>query len=95
LVLHGIGPSLNSFGVPEVLADPVLELHDGNGALIKANNNWRDTQEAALQNTGLAPQNDLESAIMISVAPGSYTAILKGADGGTGNGLVEVYKLAP
>ncbi len=95
LILRGIGPSLGDFGVPEVLADPLLELHDGNGALIKANNNWRDTQEPALQRTGLAPGNDLESAILISVPPGTYTAILKGADGGTGNGLVEVYKVSP
>jgi hypothetical protein len=95
LVIRGIGPSLGAFGVPNVLADPFLELHDGNGALIQANNNWRETQEAALQNTGLAPGNDLESAILITVTPGNYTAIVKGADGGTGNGLVEVYKISP
>jgi len=95
LVLRGIGPSLSDFGVPNVLADPLLELHDGNGALIRANNDWRETQEVALQNTGLAPANNLESAILISVPPGNYTAILKGADGRTGNGLVEVYKVVP
>ena len=95
LVLRGIGPSLSDFGVPDVLADPLLELHDGNGALIQGNNDWRETQEIALQNTGLAPTNNLESAILISVPPGNYTAVLKGADGRTGNGLVEVYKLAP
>ena len=95
LVVRGIGPSLGDFGVPSPLADPFLELHDGNGALILANNNWRDSQETALQQTGLAPTNNLESAILISVSPGNYTALLKGADGGTGNGLVEVYKLTP
>jgi hypothetical protein len=95
LVLRGIGPSLGDFGVPDVLADPLLELHDGNGALIQANNDWRDTQEIALQNTGLAPTNNFESAILIAVPPGNYTALLKGADGGTGNGLVEAYTLAP
>ena len=94
-MLRGIAPSLAAFGVPNVLADPLLELHDGNGALIQANNNWRDTQEAVLQSTGLAPTNDLESAILVPVAPGNYTAVLKGADGGTGNGLLEVYKLSP
>ena len=94
LVLRGLGPSLGDFGVPNVLADPLLELHDGNGALIRADNNWRDTQEAVLQSTGLAPSNNLESAILISVTPGNYTAVLKGADGGTGNGLLEVYKVA-
>ena len=94
LILRGIGPSLRDFGVPDVLPDPLLELHDGNGTLIQANNDWRETQDTALQNTGLAPSNDLESAILISVPPGNYTAIMKGADGATGNGLVEVYKLA-
>lgn len=95
LVLRGIGPSLADFGVPDVLADPLLELHDGNGALIQANNNWRDTQQVALQNTGLAPTNNLEAALLVAIPPGNYTAVLKGADGGTGNGLVEVYTLAP
>ena len=95
LILRGIGPSLTSFGVPDVLADPLLELHDGNGALIQANNNWRDTQEVALQSTGLAPTDNLEAAMLLSLAPGNYTAIVKGADGRTGNGLVEVYTLAP
>ena len=94
LVVRGIGPSLSDVAVPNVLPDPLLELHDGNGALIQANNDWRETQEIALQNTGLAPTNNRESAILVSVPPGSYTAILKGADGGTGNGLVEVYRLA-
>jgi len=92
--LRGIGPSLSDFGVPDVLADPLLELHDGDGALLQANNDW-DPQDIALQATGLAPTNHLESAILISVSPGNYTAILKGADGGTGNGLVEIYKIAP
>jgi len=95
LVLRGIGPSLGDFGVPDVLADPLLELRDGNGDLIRANNDWRDTQETALQNTGLAPTNNQESAILISLAPGNYTAVVKGADGGTGNGLVEIYDLSP
>lgn len=95
LVLRGMGPSLSGVGVPDVLADPLLELHDGNGALIRANNDWRETQEIALQNTGLAPANNLESAILITVPPGNYTAVVKSANGGTGNGLVEVYQLAP
>jgi hypothetical protein len=73
----------------------LLELHDGNGALIQANNNWRETQETVLQGTGLAPSNDLESALLITVLPGTYTAVLRGADGAAGNGLVEVYKLSP
>jgi hypothetical protein len=95
LVVRAIGPSLEAFGVPTPLADPFLEIHDGNGATIQSNNNWRDNQEAGLQSTGLAPSTNLESAILISVAPGNYTAIVKGAEGGIGNGLVEVYKLSP
>jgi hypothetical protein len=95
LVIRAIGPSLTAFGVPSPLTDPFLEIHDGNGATIQTNNNWRDTQEAALQNTGLAPSDDLEAAILISLAPGSYTAVVKGTDSGIGNGLVEVYKLSP
>jgi len=95
LIIRAIGPSLGAFGVPNPLADPFLELHDGNGNTIFSNNNWRDTQEAAILNTGLAPSNNLEAAILTSVVPGNYTAIVKGADGGTGNGLVEVYKLSP
>lgn len=95
LVLRGIGPSLGDFGVRDLLLNPLLELHDSNGALIQANNDWRDTQEIALQRTGLAPRNDLESAILVSVPPGNYTAILKGVDDSIGNGLVEVYNLSP
>ena len=94
LVLRGIGPSLGDFGVPDVLTDPLLELHNADGALLQANNDW-DVEDVALQETGLAPTNNLESAILVSVPPGSYTAILKGADGGIGNGLVEIYKIAP
>ncbi len=95
LVIRAIGPSLDAFGVPTPLADPFLEIHDGNGTIIQTNNNWRDNQEAVLQATGLAPGEDAESALLISAAPGSYTAIVKGADGGVGNGFVEVYKLSP
>jgi hypothetical protein len=93
LVIRAIGPSLGAFGVPNSLANPFLEIHNGNGATILVNNDWRDNQETAIQNTGLAPSNDLESAILTSLPPGNYTAIVKGFDGGTGNGLVEVYNL--
>jgi len=95
LVIRAIGPSLGVFGVPSPLADPLLEIHNENGAAIRTNNNWKDNQETALQDAGLAPDNDLESAILLSVTPGSYTAVVKGADGGTGNALVEVYKVSP
>ena len=93
MVVRGLGPTLAQFGVSEALADPVVSLFDGNGNLLSTNNNWKDTQQAAIQATGLAPPNDLEAAILAPVAAGNYTAILSGNGGGTGIGLVEVYKL--
>ena len=93
VVIRGLGPSLAQSGVSGVLADPFLRLFDGNGNVLYTNNNWKDTQPAAIQLSGLAPPNDLESAIIITVAAGRYTAILEGNGGGTGIGLIEVFKL--
>ena len=95
VLLRAIGPSLTQFGVPNVLADPTLDLRGSNGALILANDNWKDTQQAAITATGLAPTNDLESAILVTLAPGAYTAVMKGNSNTTGVGLVEVYDLGP
>jgi N-acetylneuraminic acid mutarotase len=94
VILRGIGPSLANAGVPDVLADPTLELHDGNGALLVANDNWQDDSASAAQLIayGLAPQ-PLESGIFVSLAPGAYTAILAGKGNGTGVGLVEAYQV--
>jgi hypothetical protein len=91
-VVRGLDP-LAQFGVSGALADPVVTLVDGNGNVVQTNDNWKNTQQAAIQATGLAPPNDLESAILATVAAGRYTAILSGSGGGTGIGLVEVYKL--
>ena len=91
VLVRAIGPSLSS--VPNALQDPTLELHDGNGNLIAFNDNWRDTQQAAIEATGIAPTADAESAILETVAPGNYTAIVRGAGNTTGVGLVEVYDL--
>jgi hypothetical protein len=90
LLVRGLGPSLPVQGH---LADPTLELHDGNGNVIASNDNWRDTQQDELTYTGIPPKNDLESAIVKTLAPGAYTAVLRGAGGGVGVGLIEVYKL--
>jgi hypothetical protein len=69
----------------------VLELHDANGAIVDANDDWK-TNQALIQSTGLQPTNDAESALLLSYpAPGAYTAILRGKDGGTGVGVVDVY----
>jgi hypothetical protein len=92
VVVRGLGPTLAQFGISQPLADPVLALFDGNGNLVSTNNNWKDTQQAAIQASGLAPPNELEAAILAPVATGNYTAILSGNGGGTGIGLVEVYK---
>jgi hypothetical protein len=93
VVVRGLGPTLTQFGVSGALADPVVTLVDGNGNVIQNNNDWKNTQQAAIQATGLAPPNDLEAAILATVAAGNYTAILSGNGGGTGVGLVEIYKL--
>jgi hypothetical protein len=93
VILRGIGPSLAAAGVGNLLADPTLELRDGAGSLILANDNWRDTQETAIAATGLQPDDDLESAILATLEPGPYTAILQGVDGTSGNALVEAYDL--
>jgi hypothetical protein len=95
IVLRGIGPSLSATGVANALADPTLELHDGNGALLLANNNWQDdpNQAAELIASGLALTSSLESGIAATLSPGLYTAVLAGVDNTSGVGLVEVYDL--
>jgi hypothetical protein len=90
VILRGIGPSLN---VPGKLADPTLELRDGNAALIRSNDNWRSDQEAEIIATTIPPSNDLESAIVQTLAPGNYTAILRGVNLTTGIAVVEAYGL--
>ena len=92
VVVRGLGPTLAQFGGANALADPVVTLVDGNGNVVNTNNNWRDKQQAEIQATGLAPPNDLEAAILAPVSAGNYTVILSGNGGGTGIGLVEVYK---
>lgn len=94
IIVRGIGPSLSAFGVPGVLLDPALELYDGKGGLIFANDNWRESQESTIQATGLAPTDDRESAIVRTLSPGSYTAVLRGKNNTSGVGLVDAYDLA-
>ena len=94
ILIRGIGPSLGSGGISNPLGDPVLELHGPPGFSTVTNNNWRDTQEAEIIATGIPPTDDLESAILVNLIPGAYTAILKGNNDGTGVGLVEIYDLS-
>ena len=98
VVIRGIGPSLTTADppVPGAISDPFLELHDSTGAIVTTNDNWMDNNSAdqqTLTDSGLAPTNGLESAIVRTLDPGAYTAILKGANDVTGIGLVEVYDL--
>ena len=97
VVVRGLGPSLTASGVANALSNTTLELRDGNGMLLMANNDWPDdpTQAAALTAAGLAPTNFLESGIAATLPPGAYTALLAGLNNSTGVGLVEVYDLGP
>jgi glucose/arabinose dehydrogenase len=95
VIVRAIGPSLSQYGVSTVLADPTLELYDSNGVLLESNDNWQDDpgQAARIRAANLAPPNPLESAIWVSLAPGNYTAIIRGKHNGVGIGLVEIYSL--
>ena len=96
VLVRAIGPSLGAFGVADPLADPLLELHNGDGDLIDSNDNWMDSPaEAEIGATMIPPTDAKESAVLQTLAPGAYTAIVKGAGGVTGTGLVEVYVLPP
>ena len=95
VLLRAIGPSLTQFGVPNVLADPVMELHGPGTFVTITNDNWRDdpVQAALILATGIPPTNDLESAIDATLPPGNYTAVVRGRNDTSGAALVEVYDL--
>ncbi len=93
ILVRALGPSLGAKGVSDPLADPLLGLFDANGTEIASNNNWKDSQETEIEATGLAPKNALESAILATLSPAPYTAVMSGVGEATGVGLVEVYNL--
>jgi len=95
VIIRAIGPSLGASGVAGALSNPTLELHDSTGASLQSNDDWRTNQEQEILASHLAPANDLESAIVADLAPGSYTAIVSGFGGGSGIALVEIYDLEP
>lgn len=95
VLIRGLGPSLAGFGILNFLADPTLSLFDHTGTLIAANDNWKSTQQAQIQATGLAPSNDFEAAILATLSPGAYTAFLQGKSATTGIGLAEIYDVDP
>jgi hypothetical protein len=93
VIIRALGPELTAHGVPGALQNPTLELHDSHGSLIAFNDNWQDSQRTEIIATGLAPTDNRESAIVTTLPPGNYTAIVHGLNGSTGVALVEVYKL--
>jgi hypothetical protein len=102
VIVRAIGPELTQHGVPDAMADPTLELHDSTGALIASNDDWLNTiiggiitenQVRDILNSGLAPAQRSESAIIGQLPPGNYTAIVRGANNTTGVALIEVYDI--
>ncbi len=92
VLIRAIGPSLSNSGITNPLPDPSVELRDSNGVLLASNDNWKDSQQAAITQTGLPPGNDLESALLTSLPAGSFTAIVKGTGpNADGIALVEIY----
>lgn len=93
VVLRAIGPSLAAFGVTDPLPDPVLTLKDVNGTTLATNDDWQSSQGADITATGLAPTNNLESAILTSLPAGNYSGVVSGKGSATGVALVEIYQL--
>jgi hypothetical protein len=95
VIVRALGPSLASAGIDSPLPDPVLSIYDGNGTLLGTNDNWRSTQEQQIINSGVPPTNDLEAAVVATLDPGNYTAVVHDSQSRTGVALVEAYDLAP
>jgi hypothetical protein len=93
ILVRALGPSLAEFGIANPLPNPKLGLYDPQGTLLLTNDDWRQTQEMAIERTGLAPTNDLEAALILLLPPGNFTAIVSDAGESTGIALVEVYNL--
>jgi hypothetical protein len=95
VLVRALGPTLGDFGVPNALANPTLDLVNSSGTVIRSNDNWKDDaqQRALLEAAGLAPSHDEEAALVETIAPGAYTAIVRGSNGTTGVGLVEAYNI--
>ena len=93
VLVRAIGPSLANVGVRNTLSDPTLELRDGNGVLLRSNDNWKGQQQTEIEATQIAPAMDSEAAIIADLPAGLYTAIVAGKNGSSGVGLIEVYSL--
>jgi hypothetical protein len=93
VLLRAIGPELTAFNISNALQNPTLELRDGNGVLIEANDDWKSNNQQEITDTGIPPRDDRESAIVHNLVPGSYTALVRGKNNSTGIALVEIYRL--
>ena len=93
VIVRAIGPSLVSMGVTDALPDPTLELYDSNGSLLASNDDWRRDQEAAIVETGIAPVDDREAAVVQILIPGAYTGVVQGANESTGVALIDIFAL--
>ena len=93
MAIRAVGPSLRDAGIVGALDNPELELRDRDGDLVARNGDWKEEQEMELQAAGVGLNRDNESAILIDLPAGAYTAIVSGTDGATGVGLVEVYTI--
>jgi hypothetical protein len=93
ILVRALGPSLAAFGITNPLPDPVIELRDASGTLLASNNDWKDTQQNAIAGTTLSPSSDRESAILITLHGGAFTAIVGSATGESGTVVLEVYNL--
>ncbi|MBA3272360.1 MAG: hypothetical protein H0T11_00610 [Chthoniobacterales bacterium] len=91
VLVRALGPSMSNAGMANVMADPVLELHNSNGMLVAMNNNWKEEDEASISTTGIPPTDPREAAILAAVPQDNYTAIVRGAGGSVGVALVEIY----
>jgi autotransporter-associated beta strand protein len=103
ILVRALGPFLTQFGIADALSNPTLEIRDGSNVVVAMNNDWRNTQvggivtgdqEAEIEGSGLAPANDLESAIIADLAPGNYTAVVRGVNNTVGTGIVDAYDMS-
>jgi hypothetical protein len=91
VVIRALGPSLSAFGITGALQNPVLELKNANGSTVLSNDDWQASQATEISQTGLAPTDIRESALVTSLSDGNYTAIISGQGSATGVAVVEVY----
>ena len=92
-MVRAIGPSLTAFGVNNALPDTTLQIKDQNGTIVIENDDWQSDQKQELENTGLQPTNNLEAAVVATLQPGQYSALVRGKPEMTGTGVVQVYFL--